>query len=306
MTSNKFITSRTIARRNHWLDTIIISNGNFTEDTSAIATALQKEIASEGSLALVDHLRMAAAIPERYRHDSSEEKLYSKYTDILLSATLNHIGLNSLVLSERADAADVEAGNQNYALAADAKAFRLSRTAKNQKDFKIEALHNWKRGKPFAMVVCPIYQLPNRNSQIYQQAISRTVCIFTWSHLTVLAKLAECTPKNIATTALHKVLRATDTLNPNKDATLYWRCINSTMLDVHSVVASLWRDEKAANQESIIAAKHEALADLARERQVILQMTHQQAIDELIRGKNIAGRIKAINHVSDSGILDFS
>jgi len=304
MAVNTFILLETIARRNRWLDEILISSGDFISDTAVIADELEKEISNEGSHALVDHLRMAAAIPERYRHDSSEEKLYSKYTDILLSTALNYIGLNSLVLSERADAADVEAGNSTYSLVADAKAFRLSRTAKNQKDFKIEAMHNWKRGKPFAVVVCPIYQLPSRNSQIYQQAISRTVCIFTWSHLTVLVQLADSVSKNTATEVLYKILCATDMLNPSKDANLYWRCINSTMLSFHPKITSLWRDEKIANQESIVAAKHEALSDVAKERQVILQMTHQQAISELIRWKNIYGKEKAIHNVSDSGILD--
>ncbi len=73
-----------------------------------------------------------------------------------------------------------------YSFVADAKVFRLSRTAKNQKDFKIQAMDNWKFGKPFAMVVCPLYQIPSKNSQIYQQASARNVCIFSYSHLAVL------------------------------------------------------------------------------------------------------------------------
>ena len=72
--------------------------------------------------------------------------------------------LKSLVLSERGDADDVEDFAKQYSFVADAKAFRLSRTAKNQKYFKIQAMDNWKKGKPHAMVVCPIYQLPNRSS----------------------------------------------------------------------------------------------------------------------------------------------
>jgi type II restriction enzyme len=112
------------------------------------------EIQREGPAALLDHLHLCGAIPEEYGHDTSEEKLYSKYTDALLSATFRQIGLTSIVLTERADAADVEAVGPNYALVADAKAFRLSRTAKNQKDFKIEALHGWKRGKPHISASC--------------------------------------------------------------------------------------------------------------------------------------------------------
>lgn len=91
--------------------------------------------------ALIDHLRLCGSIPEQYGHDTSEEKLYSKYTDALLAAAYRYIGLTSVVLDERADAADVEAVGAGYSLVADAKVFRLSRTAKNQKDFKIDAMH---------------------------------------------------------------------------------------------------------------------------------------------------------------------
>ena len=36
----------------------------------------------DGTQALLDHLRLCTAIPESYELDSSEEKLYSTYTDI--------------------------------------------------------------------------------------------------------------------------------------------------------------------------------------------------------------------------------
>lgn len=96
----------------------------------------------------MDHLRLCGNIPEYYGHNTSKEKLYSKYTDTVLSLAYRSIGIRSHVLKERANVADVEAYAKNYSFVADAKSFRLSRTAKNQKDFKIEALHRWKYGKP--------------------------------------------------------------------------------------------------------------------------------------------------------------
>lgn len=147
------ISSTAIDRRAHWIDKIISIGSRFGEDSSRVEAQLNSEIEREGTTALIDHLRLCGSIPEHYGHDTSEEKLYSKYTDALLAATFRHVGLTSLVLSQRADAADVEAVGANYSLIADAKAFRLSRTAKNQKDFKIEAMHAWKHGKPHAMVV---------------------------------------------------------------------------------------------------------------------------------------------------------
>jgi hypothetical protein len=302
----QIITQKTIDRRARWLDEIVQISGHFGSDSSRVESELLKEIKTDGCSAILDHLRLAGAIPERYPHDSSEEKLYSKYTDALLSTSFTHIGLNSVVLAERADSADVEAATKDYSLVADAKAFRLSRSAKNQKDFKIEAMHGWKRGKPFAIVVCPIYQLFSRSSQIYQQAITRTVCIFTYSHLAVLVRLAEATSQTIALDALHQILRATQPLNPSKEAMPYWCQINRTMLDAHPCISDLWQEEKIANLESIKVAKEEGLTALARERQRILQMSHDQAIQALIRYKNIEGRTNMINSVADSGILGIS
>lgn len=113
-------------RRIRWLKEIVKISGQFGQDSAKIVEELACEIQAEGVTALLDHLHLCGAIPEHYGHDSSEEKLYSKYTDALLSAAFQYIGMESSVLAERADAADVEASNGNYSLVADAKVFRLS------------------------------------------------------------------------------------------------------------------------------------------------------------------------------------
>lgn len=57
---------------------------------------------------LIDHARFCGVIPESYGHDSSEEKLYSKYTDVLLAVAFRALEFDALVLTERAGVADVE------------------------------------------------------------------------------------------------------------------------------------------------------------------------------------------------------
>jgi len=116
-------------RRQDWIQEILNLSGSFGDDASYVAEKLFDEIEVDGSVALLDHLRLCGGMPEQYRYDSSEEKLYAKYTDAVLSATFDYLGLNSFVLTERADAADVQARALDYDLVADAKAFRLSRTA---------------------------------------------------------------------------------------------------------------------------------------------------------------------------------
>jgi type II restriction enzyme len=222
---------------------------------------------------------------------------------MLLSLAYQYLGLNSLVLKERTDAADVEVFAGNYSFVADAKAFRLSRTAKNQKDFKVQAMDNWKRGKSYAMLVCPIYQLPNSSSQIYQQATTRNVCIFTYSHLSLLLAYSEIERKDNAQNLMECIFKTIPFINPSKSATDYWLTINKTILSFSKKIESLWNIEKIAASESIAIAKEEALSFLAQEREKIMRMSHQEALRELIKVHKIDSRIKTIQSISDNGLF---
>jgi HindIII restriction endonuclease len=299
----KIISKSAIKTREYWVEEIRKLSGNFGDDSDRLEKELASEIKKGGASSIIDHLRLCGDIPESYGHDSTEEKQYSKYTDALLSETYKFLGLKSLVLKERADAADVEAFGEGYSFVADAKAFRLSRTAKNQKDFKIQAMDGWKRGKPYAMVVCPIYQLPTRSSQIYEQASTRNVCIFTYSHLAMLVSFSLLEGGPNTEKLMHKVFKTIAALNPSKDASFYWRAVNMTMLDFSGKIERLWTDEKQAAVESIAIAKQEALTFLALEREKIMRMTHEEALKELMQVYKIENKIKIIKSVSDNNLL---
>jgi type II restriction enzyme len=301
---SNIITKKAIIRREYWIEEIRKLSGNFCNDSERLENELIQEIKKDGCSALIEHLRLCGDIPESYTHDSSEEKLYSKYTDALLAEAFKSIGIKSIVLKERADAADVEAFAQNFSFVADAKAFRLSRTAKNQKDFKVQAMDGWKRGKPHAMVVCPIYQLPTKSSQIYEQASVRNVCIFTYSHLAMLVSFSLQEGQNRAEELLHEIFKTIPAMNPTKDASSYWQPVNKIMLDFSPQISELWKIEKQAALESIAAAKDEALKYLAKEREKIMRMSHSEALAELIKVHKIESRIRVIESLSDNGILN--
>ena len=299
----KIIAEKAIKNRQYWIEEIRKLSGNFGDDSDKLEKELETEIKKNGISSLIDHLRLCGNIPESYGHDTSEEKLYSKYTDCLLSLAYSSLGLKSLVLKERADAADVEAFAKDYSFVADAKAFRLSRTAKNQKDFKVQAMHGWKRGKPYAMVVCPIYQLPTSSSQIYQQATTQNVCIFTYSHLALLLSYSQVEGLTKAQQLLKKIFETIKALNPSKNATDYWLAVNKTILSFSKKIQPIWDIEKGVATESISIAKEEALTFLAQEREKIMRMTHKEALKELIKVHKIESRIKIINAISDNGLF---
>lgn len=292
-----------VRRRQLWIEKIRKLGCDFASDSEILERELQSEISQLGKGTLLGHLRLSGDIPESYGHDSSEEKLYSKYTDILLSESFKSIGLKSLVLKKRADVADVELFAKNFSFVADAKTFRLSRTAKNQKDFKIQAVDGWRRTRNYAMVVCPIYQLPGKSSQIYEQASSRNVCIFTYSHLAMLIAFSEIKGNQNAEALLEAIFKIIPTLNPSKNAYHYWYAVNKTILDFSEDINALWRFEKQAAVESIDIAKKGALDYLARERERIMRMSHEKALEELIKVNRIDLRIKVIGSVSGSEIL---
>jgi hypothetical protein len=213
------------------------------------------------------------------------------------------LGLKALVLTERADAADVEAVAKDWSMVGDAKAFRLSRTAKNQKDFKIEAMHGWKAGRAHALVLCPSYQLPMRTSQIYEQAIRRDVTILSYAHMAALVALRDTAKDGQAVSALHAAMRCAEDQSPTKDAVFYWTLVNRSMISVAPSLIEHWKDEKAAIHETLAAAKAEALAALAAERDRIQRMSHEAAVAELIHRRNLDKRAAVIRSISGNELL---
>lgn len=301
------LTPQDKCRRTRWIEIIGSIGGNFGVDTDRVRQKIREEIERDGSASLLCHLRLCGAIPEGYDRDSSEEKLYAKYTDYVIRTAYETIGLSSQVITGRAGTADVECvdNNYNYSFVADAKAFRLSRTAKNQKDFKVQAMNTWKRGKPFAMIVCPMYQLPSRSSQIYEQATTLSVCIFTYTHLAVLVRYANRIGKPAALELLHEIFKAIEAMNNSRYAAMYWQTVNRMLLRVDGHIGDIWREEKIAAVESIAVARDEALCILAQERERIMKLSKSDAIAEVLKWQRIGNREQTVKSVADKGLLNF-
>lgn len=157
---------------------------NFSEASDA----LQQILFSASKADVLPLLKQIGTIPEDIRHDSSEEKLYTKASDILFAKVLKEMNFDAVVLRERSNCADIVAQSKyhNYSLVGDAKAFRLSRTAKNAKDFKVESMVHWKGDKDFSVLVCPYFQYPRESSQIYRAALSGNVALFSWEYLYII------------------------------------------------------------------------------------------------------------------------
>ena len=96
--STRLITEQQIEKRKYWIEEISRLSGNFGVDAERVEQEVSQEIKTAGIESLLGHLRLCGAIPERYGHDTSEEKLYSKYTDVLIHEAYTAVGFTSLVL----------------------------------------------------------------------------------------------------------------------------------------------------------------------------------------------------------------
>lgn len=157
-------------------------------------------ISTEETLPLIMEIGI---IPEDIAHDSTEEKLYTKTSDILFAKALKDLNLEVRVLRERSNCADIIAQSKfhGYSLVGDAKAFRLSRTAKNAKDFKVESMVHWRGDCDYAVLTCPYFQYPKSKSQIYKSALDGNVALFSWEYLYILLseKIKESLDFNLCT-----------------------------------------------------------------------------------------------------------
>ena len=257
------------------------------------AKRLEKELSGLSLDEVKASLLECGVIPESFGHDSTEEKLYSKYTDILLEKAFNFLGITSHVVKLRADSADVEGTAQGYTIVADAKAFRLSRTAKNQKDFKVEALSKWRGAKDFSCLVCPLYQYPHNTSQIYRQAIDRNVTLFAYIHLVYL--LSQKMPHKAAYKALWLTGKY---LKGGKDAATYWRAIDAAVCKVIGTPVEDLERFKQVEIKAMQKAAHEEIGFIKKKIQAIKKLSHQEAIKMLVKSEKLDSKIKQIKKIS--------
>lgn len=257
----------------------------FSQKGAVIASALQKCTPAE----ILDHLDYAGIIPECVGHDSTEEKLFAKFCDALVARALGELGLKSKLIDERADAADVIAETDSYSIVADAKAFRLSRTAKNQKDFKVEALSSWKKDADYACLVAPLYQYPTRNSQIYRQAAAENVSLLSYTHLAFLIRKQVTDPNR-----LRALWDAPMKVGSAKDAVAYWHAVNTEMLNVAQTNKDTWEQEMAALKKRLPEQAREQIAYWEAEKIRIYKLPHDEAVEELIVALKIDAKVRTI------------
>ncbi len=253
---------------------------------------LEHEVSKLTSNGVGGQLLSCGIIPERFSHDSSEEKLWAKYCDILLNRSFNILGIESEVIRVRGDSADIRGVTEEYSIVGDAKAFRLSRTAKNQKDFKVTALNDWRRNDTYACLVGPLYQYPNRSSQIYEQAEEHNVTLLSYVHVRFLLDHA-------ANEKLERIWNVARSLSPQKDARRYWEAVDDEIVAITATSYDELRSYKQMEINEIHAVGLQEISYWESVKKGHHELSREDAIRRLIRAEKIDQKIEVIRKSMD-------
>ncbi|HIK12952.1 MAG TPA: HindIII family type II restriction endonuclease [Oscillatoriaceae cyanobacterium M33_DOE_052] len=242
-------------------------------------------------------LESAGVIPEMYDHDSAEEKLYAKYCELLVSESFKKMGFRSDVIETTIDRADIwleitGEGARSKAVG-DVKAFRLSRTALNPKDYKIEALHKWREPEKadYAFIVAPHTQFPGDKSRLYQEAITYNVTLISFAHIELMLKTA--LERGISLD-MYPLWNIGKTIPSGSSGNSYWSMIDTTVTEICNSTPDsiiLYKDKylkkirHLANDQ--IKFGEERIAD-------IRSMDREKLIDKVIAAEGINGKIQIL------------
>lgn len=263
---------------------------------------LQEMIFALDRANIIQLVSQIGAIPEDIGHDSTEEKLYAKVSDILLAKSLIEMNLEATVLTQRADCADVVAQSHyhRYSLVGDAKAFRLSRTARNAKDYKVNSMAIWKGDSEYAVLVCPYFQYPKSNSQIYKEALSGNIALFSWEYLYILLKEGIRESSSINLSALWNqsgIISKTTTVSNSKSCFLNQQ--NQNISKILKITPEKFYEYFNSVKELIVERGNTEIQYYEQEIERVKQLNREEAIAELLRNLKLESKIATIRGFID-------
>lgn len=277
------------------LRSLIRKNSNF--DFATASNNLQSilfDISRTDVLSLITEIGI---IPEDIVHDSSEEKLYTKVSDILFAKALKEMNFEVTVLRERSNCADIIAQSKyhNYSLVGDAKAFRLSRTAKNAKDFKVDSMVHWKEDNDFSVLACPYFQYPKSNSQIYRSALNGNVSLFSWEYLYIILSENIRESEDMDLRELwnqsHNIMQQTNMADANK---CFIQQQDANIREIIGLTEEQFNNHFNDIKGSIVYRGNEEIRYYESEIVRIQQLNREDAIRELLISMKLDSKIETI------------
>lgn len=277
------------------LRSLIRENSNL--DFAAASNNLQRVLFDISRTDVLSLITEIGIIPEDIGHDSSEEKLYTKVSDILFAKALKEMNFEVTVLRERSNCTDIIAQSKyhNYSLVGDAKAFRLSRTAKNAKDFKVDSMVHWKEDNDFSVLACPYFQYPKSNSQIYRSALNGNVSLFSWEYLYIILSenIRESEDVNLRElwNQSHNIMQQTNMADANK---CFIQQQDANIREIIGLTEEQFNNHFNNIKGSIVYRGNEEIRYYESEIARIQQLNREDAIRELLISMKLDSKIETI------------
>lgn len=268
--------------------------------------SLEKHLSIVSRQELSKNIIDCGILPETFKTNGSEEKLWAKFSDILLARSLNFLGFQAEVLATRGNSADVLAKSENYTLVGDAKTFRLSRTTVNQKDLKIDALRSWRKENNYALLVMPLMQYPKKNSQIFSQAISNNVTLISYTHLHFLLDFyREESLQNLWETG--EKLKALRAKSEHEKAIIYWSEIDNAICQIVKQPIDELKKYKTLEIQKTKEIGNQGIAYLKKliDEKIAEfdKLTKKEVVKLLINAPQIEAKIKTIEKVINRKVI---
>ncbi|WP_214766225.1 MULTISPECIES: HindIII family type II restriction endonuclease [unclassified Exiguobacterium] len=169
-------------------------------ETSKIAKEFEEHLKTLNDEQLIEYLLYSIYIPDEYKHDSSEETLFTKLIEVLVSYFFKHLGVDSeyiVTKSGREDVALYFKENKEEVIVSDVKTFRLGRSqqAPNVKDFVkpsdfATAWASHHKNCFGGLIVFPRTHEWKKNSQVYTYCSNPIfpILMLSYTHLVLLLK----------------------------------------------------------------------------------------------------------------------
>lgn len=242
---------------------------------------------------LINNLVEFSVIPESFSPDSTEEKLWAKFSDMLLAKSFNFLDFETQVILQRSNSADVTATHENYSLVADAKTSRLSVSTTNPKDLKIPAINGW-RGNThdYSILLAPFRLFFKNRSQIYSEAVFHNVTLISYIHLSFLLIHYDSSDLVSLWTVGQNLQQPAYDFQKAKP---YWERVENTVCQIFSLDISEFENHKTIENSKIEAIGNTEIRKLKRKlsddksqyenlnkNEIITQLSEGKTEEELI------------------------
>lgn len=213
-------------------------------DHEAVSNSFVQDIHSEMNDERFEKLLIVSGfIPDLYSNDSSEETLFTKLVEGLVSEWAVRIGAKGKLIKQKASYEDIKITLAGKVVVCDAKSFRLGRSqqAPNAKDFlKLEDIRKWMNRYPTSiggLVTYPCKHEWTGKSDIYQYCSTKDAptVILPYKYLAYLLHYKNnYTPEDLTELWDYKSLfpqKLTKNV-PGGNKAAYWRVIDAAICKI--------------------------------------------------------------------------